>query len=382
MTSESASNKSEGITVGVVPLSSDQITQTQSKWLDLEARSDRPFFLSWMWIGVWLSTIEDEPLLCQFYRGERLVGLGFLVSKMQTRHGILKSRQYYLNATGNPNIDSITIEYNSFLTETGEEGNVWQAFADYLNVANELAWDEIIIPGLTSHLATSISGLGTPTLLRSKAGSYFLDLDAHRLRHGSSLEEFVATLGKNTRSQIRRSLKLYKERGDILYERADSPAAAWAFLQECAPFHAKRWEAKGGTGAFDRAHYSAFHKSLIDEYFDSGELEVIRISAGDQAFAWLYNFIDKGRLYFYLCAFRFEQDNRLKPGLVAHSLCITEHLKLDTGIYDFMGGDNRYKSSLGEAGPDIQTIAIQRSCLKFKIEGLLRRLKNKLLRSE
>ena len=44
-------------------------------------------------------------------------------------------------------------------------------------------------------------------------------------------------------------------------------------------------------------------------------------------------------------------------------------------VYDFMGGEQRYKFELGNSGPRIVSIAIQRPNLMLAAERPLRRLK-------
>ena len=66
------------------------------------------------------------------------------------------------------------------------------------------------------------------------------------------------------------------------------------------------------------------------------------------------------QVYAYQSGFLFEADAKLKPGLVSHVLCIEDHLQNGMALYDFMAGDARYKSSLGQPGPDMRYVLVQR----------------------
>jgi len=64
--------------------------------------------------------------------------------------------------------------------------------------------------------------------------------------------------------------------------------------------------------------------------------------------------------------------------LVTHTLAIEHHLKAEMDVYDFMGGDNRYKSNLGQKGPDVVAYALQRKTFPMMLEGAARGLKARL----
>jgi len=124
----------------------------------------------------------------------------------------------------------------------------------------------------------------------------------------------------------------------------------------------------------------AFHRRLIADALPRGEVEMLRASAGGEGFGWLYNFVSRGRVLFYLSGFRAEDDNRLKPGLVSHALAVERHLHSGAQVYDFMGGTNRYKTSLGQAGPDITALALQRRVPVLMLEDVARAVKTRLKR--
>ncbi|NJO39066.1 MAG: GNAT family N-acetyltransferase [Rhizobiales bacterium] len=131
-------------------------------------------------------------------------------------------------------------------------------------------------------------------------------------------------------------------------------------------------------GAFAYPFYVAFHRRLIRAAQPSGALELVRVSAAGEPIGYLYNFLDRGRVSYYLSGFRFEQDNRLKPGLVSHALCIQRHLERGMDVYDFMAGGQRYKLELGQPGPEIVSLAVQRPNWMLAAERPLRRLKQAL----
>lgn len=360
----------------------DDFSALEPVWRDLETRADRSFFLSWTWIGTWLKTFAENPLLVKVCdSGGRAIGLGLFSPASETRKKIVRARQLRLHETGDPDRDVITIEYNTLLAERGMEDAVWFAAMKALQSPDAPRWDEVIVGGAMASDAGLFERFGLTVRRRAETTSAFLDLAALRAQGIGDAEGYVATLGKSTRSQIRRSMKLYRERGELVLERAQSLEEAEEFLAELGVHHEAKWNAAGQRGATQKADYMRFHAAMMNRAYGSdcdNSVEFLRARAGDHGFGWLYNFVDRGKVLFYLSGFAFEEDNRLKPGLVTHTLAIEDHLRAGNDVYDFMGGNNRYKMNLGEKGPDVVAYALQRRTLPMMLEGAARELKARL----
>ncbi len=354
----------------------------EASWRDLEERADREFFLSWTWIGSWLQTFADKSLLLEVTDPSgRLIGLGVFCEAREVRKKIIHAKQLRLHETGDPHQDVITIEYNALLAERGMEQAVWFAALNALGGPDAPKWDELIIGGATDAEADLFSEFGLTVQKRAEASSAYVDLAALRKSGVHDAGGYVGTLGKSTRSQIRRSMKLYRQRGELALDVAGSIDEAKEFLAELSPHHEAKWNAAGQLGATQKEDYMRFHSHMMERAYSehSGNgVEFLRARAGDHAFGWLYNFVDRGKVLFYLSGFAFEEDNKLKPGLVTHALAIEHHLKAGMDVYDFMGGDNRYKSNLGQKGPDVVAYALQRKTFPMILEGAARGLKARL----
>jgi len=351
----------------------------KADWLDLEARADRSFFLSWTWVGTWLDTFTSSPWVIRVCDSSgRVIGLGVFCEASETRKKIIRAKQLRLHETGDPEQDVITIEYNTILAERGMEQAVWFAALKALNGPDAPKWDEVIVGGATDADAALFSQLGLSVQRRAEASSAYVDLAGLREKGVEDAEGYVATLGKSTRSQIRRSMKLYRKRGELELDVAGSLEEARSFLAELSPHHEAKWNAMGQRGATQKEEYMRFHMRMMECAYapDSPNgVEFLRARAGDHAFGWLYNFVDRGTVLFYLSGFVFEEDNKLKPGLVTHALAIEHHLQAGMDTYDFMGGDNRYKTNMGQQGPDIVAYALQRNTFPMMLERTARRLK-------
>ncbi len=92
----------------------------------------------------------------------------------------------------------------------------------------------------------------------------------------------------------------------------------------------------------------------------------------------LYNFVHQGTVYFYQSGFRYEEDNRLKPGHVTHALVIQACLDRGLDSYDFLASQasgSRYKQSLATDTRRLAWTVLRRPTVRTHLVSALRRLK-------
>ena len=344
----------------------------QREWEELQQRSDSSVFLSWQWIGCWLAVYQPPVEVIRVMSGADLVGLALVVPVVERRHGVIRSRCLRLHQTGIPEQDQIWIEYNGFLACSGMEQQVSEVIFHYLG--RQQNWDEFVAGGINSGMArrfTDISGL--PSHIRWKAPCYGVDLQQLR----QSGKAYLDGLSGNTRHQIRRSARLYREQeGELRIHRPENPDEAVAMFDDMAPGHIARW-GKGPYGSgFNNPWFVRFHRALIRQSWADGGVELMQLRAGGRVLAAFYNLCYRNTVYFYLGVTSAETDNRLKPGLLGHSLCIEDYLDRGFRFYDFMGGQERYKVSLGQQHSHLVQISLQRPRMNLTLERALRALRH------
>lgn len=343
----------------------------KADWQDLEHRAEPTVFLSWQWLGHWLATYKPAARVLKVTEGERIIGLGLLVETSERRHGVLKSHCLRLHQTGQRLQDQIWIEYNGFLSEKGQEDRVAAASLKYL--CEELPeWDEFIVGAIDSKDADRYAQLtGLHKHIRWEAPCFGVDLDA--LRRGGV--HYLDTLSRNTRYQINRCERRYQKRGQVQLQRPDSVQGALELFDRIGPRHLQRWGTGADQSGFANPEFVHFHRELIRTQWAEGGVDLVSLMAGNQEIASYYNLLHKGVVYFYLGGMETEADNRLKPGLLGHALCIEDYRHHGFHYYDFMGGDERYKANLGQLHRQLTQVSLQRGRFKLKLEDAARRTK-------
>ncbi|GBD42804.1 hypothetical protein HRbin40_00260 [bacterium HR40] len=361
------------LTFAVEPVVHREAVETL--WRRLEAEADGHFFTSWTWIGAWLRHVERPVYLLRAEEAGEPVALGLFCVHRQVRWKVLPVTTLQLAATGDDAFDLITVEYNDLLVRADGAEAIRAAVWRWLGGRDRFAdvvFDEIHLPGVTAatgRAAATASGLAGRVYARKPLA--LVDLQAVR----ACGRPWPEMLGSNTRYQLRRALRLYGERGEPLLEAAADVPTALEWLEQAGELHQRRWTAKGRSGAFASPFFVAFARELVRLGVPEGTVEMLRIRAGSHVIGYLQNFVYRGHAFYYFGGFAYEEDPRIKPGLVAHHLAVLRYLERGCQIYDFGAGAFRYKYQLGQPGPDIETWILRRPRVALELEDLARRLR-------
>ena len=348
-------------------------------WTRLESCSDASFFQSWGWIGCWLRTLPKDRLPVPAIvrgRAQEIIALGLFGKSRKVRHGVVPSHGYYLNESGDAQHDCLTIEYNGLLAP--RERLMEAATACVATLACDAkGWDELFVSGLDPvqrsafETAARTERLGCRML--AERPCQFVDLNKVRV-----VGDYLEMLGKNTRYQVRRAIRIYEEDGPVSCASARSAVEALQYLDGLKSLHQAYWQTRGKPGAFANAFFERFHRALICERFAAGEIQLAKISTPKKVIGYLYNFIHNGSVYAYQSGFLYENDNRRKPGLVSHYLAIEGHLRSGARLYDFMAGEGQHKQNLSTDSRSLTWLVLQRDRFKFRVENTLRQWKHRL----
>jgi CelD/BcsL family acetyltransferase involved in cellulose biosynthesis len=304
-------------------------------WADLEQRAAGSFFQSWAWTGCLADQRFSEPWLLTARRGGMVVGLALF--NRGPRTGL--TRPILLGESGVPAFDSIFIEHNGLLLDRGETGELaarcWAAASEAFGKAR---W---LVSGTPEQTCAAM-----PTdriaRVRVQRPAPYLDLKPDI----DVLDGFSA----NTRQQLRRSLRAWKEIGPLKLEIAATRDEADTWLDALADLHQSYWTGRGKPGAFAEPFFARFHHALLRRASPAQSADLIRVSAGEKIVGYLYNLVHDGWVAAYQSGFDFGPDaDKLRPGLVCHLLAIQHYQRAGAQRYDFLGGEARYKRSLANA---------------------------------
>ncbi len=349
------------------------LPELEREWRQLEAAGNPSFFTSWYWIGTLLSAVPpaSRPKLLRGTAHGRTVSLALLgANETRRRRGLVRSRGLYLNQTGDPRFDSLTIEHNGMLAAAECELGVWDELIGWFASLREKA-DELHVGGSPRRLpepALSRWGLGCH---ETSIPSYSIDLCQLEDSDG----ELYPVLSANARQQLRRTLRYFERLGALRLAEATSVADALAFFNALKELHCASWERRGRSHSFSGGFFEPFHRLLIERSFAEGGTQLLRACAGDRVLGYLYNFRLGNRVYAYQSGFD-DADPRERPGMATHFLAIRHAFRSGARVYDFMAGHNRLKESFATRCEPMLWQVIQQPRLVFRLEHLARRFKH------
>jgi CelD/BcsL family acetyltransferase involved in cellulose biosynthesis len=231
----------------------------------------------------------------------------------------------------------------------------------------ETNWDELILDGFAPEDAEPILR-AEPSLIAERRVCRAVDLRAA----GEIGNGIIPALKVNTQKKIRRSLRGF---GAIETEWADTVEQAMDILNELIALHQQRWEQTGEPGSFSSERFVAFHRELVPRLLAGGGVLLFRARSAFGTIGCLYSFIEHGRVLFYQSGLAAVDDNKLKPGLVTHALCMQRCMERGLTEYNFLAGDSRYKQELSTMEQELVWASARQRRMKFFIVDNLRRVR-------
>lgn len=333
-------------------------------WRTLEAAARPAYFLTWGWIGTWLSLVPRGSRLrvAVITRENTVVAACVLGRHRQLRHGVLPVRSLHLNTTGIASLDELCVEHNAVLCAPG---NRWSLDALIALLPDD--WDELALPAVDAGTVSLSVCDSHRVLVDGEVAAPFVDLARVR-----AARDYLGLLSSNTRSQIRRARKAV---GPCELEIARSVDHALALYDELVTLHQASWRERGQPGAFADPWFDRFHRTLIARRFAHGEIELLRLRAGGNTIGCIYNLVANGRVLFYQSGLAQFTAPHIKPGYLCHAAAIEHAAMAGHAVYDLLGGDSRYKASLSTDATRLQWLRVQRRLARFAVESEVRRWK-------
>ena len=329
-----------------------QVNELENKWIALQSKANSSAFIAWFWVKQWLAqkNLTTHNCLCiEVMLGQDTVGLALFGIKTKKVFWGLSLKQYYLHKSGNVKEDQTWIEHNTFLVHKDYEQPLTDEICQELAKIEQI--DDIKIGLSSPRFINTLNFAGFKIRTELSSQGYLANL-----AECATLDDYLTSLSKNTRSHIKRSIKLLNEQSPLRLVLAKNNVEKDNVLKNIADLHRIKWRSTVYGSGFDNPSFYKFHQGLIQEQLSQQNCRLYSLYQDDIALGHVYLLTQGDRWSFYLSALHFNADNRIKVGLVIHSLIIEQAIKEGITVYDFLAGEAQYKNSLSNAQPYEQNI--------------------------
>jgi hypothetical protein len=174
---------------------------------------------------------------------------------------------------------------------------------------------------------------------------------------GASMDDYLATLGKKERHEIRRKVRRAEASGPLVLADAVEPLAE---LDAFIDLHQRRWGADGlfpPTLGGDQSR--VFIRRLFELFGPAGPLRLTFLSVGDRRIAAGIHFETADGILYYNAGV--DPDARdLSPGVLMVYAYVQRALQAGLTRMDFLRGDESYKYEWGSKDEPIQRLLVRR----------------------
>lgn len=176
-----------------------------------------------------------------------------------------------------------------------------------------------------------------------------------------SFDEYLATLGSSTRYHIRRRMRDVEKNGGLIeiFSRPDEVAG---HLDTLIRLHLARWRADGLPGTLGRPGFAAFLREVCLDLPQGAGCRLCVLNHKDQAAAALLTFsFGNSTLYYQAGWDPTSALASLSPAVVLMAQSIRDAIARGSTYYEFLRGDEAYKSRWTKTYRTTATLLIARS---------------------
>jgi CelD/BcsL family acetyltransferase involved in cellulose biosynthesis len=258
-------------------------------------------------------------------------------------------------------------DYATVLAPPEDLPSVAEALAEYLahggDPGHPAPWDAVDLRRLRCN-DPAADALADAFGRREIAEGWTLNMEREdvcpvaTLPSGASIDDYLATLGKKERHEIRRKVRRAEAVGELTLTDATDPLAE---LPEFIDLHQRRW---GVDGLFPDtpggAQSRVFIRRLFELFGADGPLRLAFLAVGDKRIAAGISFETPDAVLYYNAGVDPEA-RELSPGVLMVERYVRRALERGIRRMDFLRGDEPYKYEWGAVDEPIRRLLVRRT---------------------
>ncbi|MCH8009343.1 MAG: GNAT family N-acetyltransferase [Chloroflexi bacterium] len=318
----------------------EELAELQPEWVRLLDRQPEPVpFQHPTWQRVWLEEFQDgrDLLLLAVRDGEELVGVAPLLRDGDT-----------LTLVGHYSI----CDYMDFVVAADQGRNVFEAI---LTKLQDEAWSQLELRGLREG-STTLTELPQAAESRGMTVEREEEAVAPRIQLPGDWEEYVSSLKKKHRHELRRKLRNLESAGDLELRTYTSPKDVEMHLPVLLRFMVESREDKA---TFLSEQMGLFFHKATQALAKENLIRLYELELNGKPVASVLCFDQGGQLYMYNSGYDPEYAP-MSVGIASKALCLRQAIADGKHCLDLLRGDEEYKYRLGAQDQQIYKLSIRR----------------------
>lgn len=324
------------MTLKILPATEEEFRSLSADWNRLLAASAADnLFLTWEWIHTWWEHFNSGNKLSILlaWNDQELVGIAPFYLQTAKIPGGPKVLKFCSSADLYP-------DYMDFIAEKMQEAAVLESFARYLLEHGKdwdvIQFDHVLENSLAMKFKEYFERQYAVTRIRTSLCPYVTIDD--------SFEDYIKDrLCANKRYNIPRKAKVLFDEKKARFETVADAQSVPGAVKEYFELHLKRSRAKGMKSSLDSETVRRFHMDYAQKAAHGHLLRMYFIRAAGKPVGAAYGFHYRDKLYYYHITF--DPDwGKWSPGTVLLKLWLEEARKEGAREFDFLKGDESYKS--------------------------------------
>ncbi len=313
----------------------------QAAWAELVEQQPEPVpFLHPVWYRVWLEEFQNDAdvLLLSVRDGEQLLGVAPLLRQ-----------DGQLSLVGHFSI----CDYMDFVVAPGRSHDFFPALMEAL-LAEE--WSELELWGLRegSPALAAMPALAAGAGLRVERET---EAVAPRIELAPSWEEYLATLSKKDRHELRRKLRRLQAAGELSLRLYTAPED----MERHVPLLLRMMvESRSDKAAFMSEQMGRFFHRMVPALAEQGLVRLYELELDAKPVASVLCFDQGGQFFLYNSGYD-PQYSQLAVGLLSKALCLRDAIEAGRHCVDLLRGQEPYKYDLGAKDQTIYRCVVRRS---------------------
>ncbi len=319
---------------------SNSLSGLESEWNALLVQSpSNGLFLSWDWQSTWWNSFSEGQLNLILLRdaGE-LVGVAPLFISDDCWH-----------LAGGEEV----ADFLDWFAKPGYESEVAVACCDAIR---GLGGSKIVLRNLRAESLINRE-IGDERSFAGWSVKREVEDVSPRLELPGEWEEYVSSLSKKDRHELRRKLRRLRSAGRVHWYSVPPSELSGVDLQDFFRLHRQSAPDKAG---FMTDHMADFFGRVMDSFLPSGTALLYFLELDGQRIASTICFSFQDEMLLYNSGYDPEY-SRLSAGLLLKAFCIEDAMTQGKRVFDFLQGSEPYKYDLGGVDAPIYQITMERN---------------------